>query len=187
MPPVTPSLSQRAMAKRTGVPRVTLQRWVEAGKVPKNHDGTIPLAEGLAAIEILRGARGETAPAAPSPETAPEMPARVQAAQQLATDIRTAELAKKQADARLADLRYQRERGEVVAIEEVQADARAACEEIRTRLLSLGPRVALVIESLCARPGGPPRAAAVQSLIDDEINAVLTALHATKFGRGMIQ
>lgn len=205
------ALSQRQFALGCGLARSYIGRLCAEGKIPTNKDKAIPLAEGLAALKALRGHATFDAPApakpgrrpagaeAPAPKSSPTPPASKEpTAAELATqdrereahaqvarvtlDIREQELATKKGRAALLELELQRARGELVPIAEVMADARTAGAVVRERLIALPGRLALVLEALCARQGGPPRATAIEAVLADEVNAVLDALHGTRFG-----
>ena len=181
------SLSVREFAAQVQKSPTVIQRLKKAGKIPTGPDGKIPMPEGLHAYLNHRAIDVPAAPPPPAvsspPRVGDQFPdgAGEPAMLRLAQNIREAELAVKAWDARNRELKYWRERGQLVPVDEVRADARAACETIRTHLLALGSRLALVIEEICARDGGYPRAATIQSTIEDEVNAILTVLHATRF------
>lgn len=179
-------LSRRAFAVQVGDSPTAIQRLVSAGKITLAADGSIPMPAGLHEYLAAKSPKkvrpndgAALAISAAQPSRSEGSPVR--AVLELATDIRDAELQQKRWDAALKELKFHRERGLLVPIDEVKADARATCEVIRTTLLGIGPRVALRIEAVCASQAGSVRVATVQGIIDEEVNRALTALNGTRF------
>lgn len=182
-------MNQTDFAAHVGVRREMIVRLVRRGKIPTARDGSIPIEKGLAAWAVHAGVevappaakRGKKSGAAVLPADDEPAPTGTSSITDLAVNSKQAQLRERKAKIALLELDLAKKRGEVVPLDEIRADAAATCAGIRTRLLSLGPRVALALEALCARPTTGPRAPAIQAVIDDEINVILTGLHSSRF------
>ncbi len=164
------AISQRAFAERTGLSRSYIGRLVKAKKLPSRKDGSIPKAAGLRALANLRETRTEKKS---------ETTATAKASAKLKAELQQAQLRERIAKAKQRELEVEREAGRFVAVAEVEKDARKTAEEIRGRMLAIPARLALSLEALCAK--GAPKAAALEALLADEINAVLAALQRSRF------
>ncbi len=172
-----PPMTRRAFAAHVQASLAQIQRLVARGAIPLDEQGKIPMPAGLHAY--LNHRQLKPVPPPPLPDGAEPGSGRAGRSLELAQSIHEAELAQKAWDARTRELRYRELAGELVQVEEVRADARAACEAIRSGLLALGPRIALQLEAICA--GEAPRAPQIQAVIDDEVNALLITLHSSRF------
>lgn len=160
-------LSQNAFARKVGCAPSTINRMATDGRLPRHPDGSIRMPEGLAAYRTARAAI-----------TAPS-PANVEAAE-LRAALNRAQVRERIAKAEQRELQLRQERDELVEASAVRADAQAAAELVRTRLLALPARVALQVEALAAGPAAL-RAPQIAALIEDEINQVLDVLHKARF------
>jgi len=187
------SLSQVKFARLVGLSRSRVGALVQEGKLPCLADRSIPMPAGLDALRLHRGAgaderiaearrRAEDG-AAPLPAEA-RPPGDNAEEVALAREHRRAQTAKATTAAALAELEIARRRGELVPLSEVEAEAREVAGAIRERLLSLPSRVALAIEGLAARTEGPPRSAAIEAVILDEVNVALRELSGSRFAGG---
>ncbi len=160
-------LSHRAFARRVGVSPTTIDRLCQDGRLPMHRDGAIKMPAGLKAYRLA---------IASGPATT-----EVSEATEVRSLLQRAQVRERTAKAEERELQLREKRGELADVAEVQADARAACEVIRSKLLALPGRVALQVEALVA--GDPAaRAPQIEALIADEINVALEALHKTRFG-----
>jgi hypothetical protein len=185
-----PSLSRREFAAHVGKSPTVIQRLVAAGKLPTDADGKIPMPAGLIAYSRVRAL--EAPPSPPPPKASPPSTPSVaggasggppRSPGRMPSTIVEAELLQKTWDARNKELKFLRDSGELVAREDVIADARAACNAIRAALLALPSRVALQVEALAASEV-EIRAARIEALIADEVNQVLVQLNSSRFARG---
>lgn len=164
---VRDNVSQAELGRRTGLSRRVLLDLSTDGVIPRNADGTYPLRACLRALAARRKAN--------------DKPPAASAAAELKEANQRAQVCEREAKAEQRELELRERRGDLVDVVLVQADARAACEIIRSKLLALPGRVALQVEALVA--GEPDaRAARIEALIADEVNVALEALHKTKFG-----
>lgn len=130
----------------------------------------------------------EPAPSQPTPRNRRPIaaPARARAVvhgseANLSLDLRRAQVKEREQKADTLELLLQLKRGDVISRAEVEADARALCGEIRERLLAIPPRATALLEAMLAREAGALRTSAIQTLLSDEINRVLAALHGAPY------
>src|SRR5258708_3291735 len=117
-------MSRRGFAAHVGVSTTVIQRLVAARKIPLDEAGKMPVTAGLPAFLKWRKLESRAAGGR-------EVEGAHDGGEKLAEDLRAAELAKKRWGAKWAELRYLRERGELVPMADVRADAIAASEKIR--------------------------------------------------------
>ncbi len=165
-------LSMRDFAKLAGTNLSRIQQLAASGTIPKDAAGHIPMPAGMHAyMRWQEPTRAAPTPPNPDAEPTPVSP----------DDIGYWELEKMKWQARIAEQKYLQEHGELVPLAEVVADAQAACSAIRARFTALPSRVAVQLEALVAS-ASPARAAQVEALVADEVESILSALHATRFG-----
>ena len=75
--------------------------------------------------------------------------------------------------AELKKLELEKERGLLIPLADVRADAEAVAAQLRTQLFALAPRLAPRLEGL--------KAGEIEAMITDEINNVLKALHESAY------
>lgn len=153
-------VTQAEFAERIGKSRSAVNQLVKRGKIPLVN-GKIPLDEALAAYKLV-GKDGTNKPTEITGDVA-----------NIAVATKKAELVKKTAEAKIAQLELQERERKLIKVEDVEVDARRVAETVRALLLSLPNRVALSLEMRAANE--------IQAILDDEINQVLTKLHETKF------
>lgn len=153
-------VTQSEFATQIGKSRSAVTQLVQRGKIPIEN-GKIPLDEALAAYSTV-GKNGTNKTSEITGDVA-----------NIAVATKKAELVKKTAEAKIAQIELQERERKVVSVEEVTRDAQRVAEVIRTLLLSLPSRVALSLEMRAAND--------IQAILDDEINQILTKLHDTKF------
>jgi hypothetical protein len=144
-----------------------VQRWVAIRRIVPNGDGTYP-EKYVAEVKRWRQEEAESAEEAANAQSSTK--ARLLAAQ----------ASEREAKAELRVLEAKHARGEFLLRSEVEEAGRAIGETIRAALLALPQRVALQVEHLAAGPRGA-RAPAIEALVADEVNAILAALHGTRY------
>jgi hypothetical protein len=97
-------------------------------------------------------------------------------------DIKRSELEERGIRGQLLQLELEKRRGALIPIEEAQAEGAAVGRVLRAALRALPPRVALIIEGLCAGDEAV-RAAKIQAVIEDEVELMLASLNRFRFVR----
>lgn len=191
-------LSQRKFAEHAGVSHVWINRLVKEGKLPTNEKGRIPLTEGLKAFKASQqpgydanrehgkaqrqAAVKPTRKAAPPPDPElddnddePTLPSIGGSTAGVNAAFNKARLAEKTYQAKLKQIEYQREKGELVDKDDIREDAMKTGAELREKLSAIPPRIAPLCEGLPARE--------IQGIIDVAINEALEALHKSRFAK----
>lgn len=112
---------------------------------------------------------------APEPET--EIPATAEgmSVARVNEAFNRARLAEKTYQAKLKELEFKEASGQLIPVEDVQADAAHTGAEVRQRLLAVPTRVAGICEGKTARE--------IERIIDEAINEALTALNRARFNK----
>lgn len=116
----------------------------------------------------------------PAPAPAAAEPEAESPHARLSTELREAELRKKRLDAQRRELDVRARSGELVEVAVVRADAAKIYGEVRSRLLSIAPRVAPLVAVV---PQGPRQTAEIERLIADEIYRALQAVNEGQFAQ----
>ena len=138
----------RDFAKHVGRSHVLILRLVNQGVIPRNDDGTIPLADGLAAFEAydtapknkggrpkkgdekkVKKAKTKTAP----PETSTGKDDKREEAVSINAAMRKANLAEKTFKAKLRELEYKVKSGELLEKAAVAAEAQWLAEQVKSK------------------------------------------------------
>ena len=173
-------VSVRAFAQQIGISHVAVLKRLQNGSLPRNEDGTVPLAAGLAAYAEITKGKAPRKPAAATkkpaakkasakpkavPKTAPKTaPARAiddepddnlapafGEASAVATAFNKAKLAEKTYQAKLKELEYKLRKGEIIQRTEVEEQVEALAVKVRGKLLAVPVRVAVMCEGRPAR------------------------------------
>lgn len=168
-------VSVRAFAQHVGRSHVAILKRIKAGDIPRNADGTIPLAEGLkafaefekrtpaskAASDAQKGGRAKPkavakkAPAATG-STINDEPGDTLAptfgeASSVATAYNKAKLAEKTYQAKLKELDFKLRKSELIPRAEVEEQVEALAVKVRGKLLAVPVRIAVMCEGRPAR------------------------------------
>ena len=173
----TDGVSVRAFAQQVGRSHVSILNRIKAGDIPRNADGTIPLAEGLKAFAAFekrspaKKAAPKKAPAKPA-ATKPKAVAKkapassvktiddepddtlaptVGEASAVATAYNKAKLAEKTYQAKLKELEFKLRKREIIPRSEVEEQVEALAVKVRGKLLAVPVRVAVMCEGRPAR------------------------------------
>lgn len=173
----TDGVSVRAFAQQVGRSHVAILKRIKAGDIPRNADGTIPLAEGLKAFAAFekrspaKKAAPKKAPAKPA-ATKPKAVAKkapassvktiddepddtlaptVGEASAVATAYNKAKLAEKTYQAKLKELEFKLRKREIIPRSEVEEQVEALAVKVRGKLLAVPARVAVMCEGRPAR------------------------------------
>lgn len=173
----TDGVSVRAFAQQVGRSHVAILKRIKAGDIPRNADGTIPLAEGLKAFAAFekrspaKKAAPKKAPAKPA-ATKPKAVAKkapaasvktiddepddtlaptVGEASAVATAYNKAKLAEKTYQAKLKELEFKLRKREIIPRSEVEEQVEALAVKVRGKLLAVPVRVAVMCEGRPAR------------------------------------
>lgn len=151
-----------------GVTRQYISKLVRAGKVTRGDDGLIDYDQAVA--EIKRASNPDQKRAQETREIRSRKPPKEvrRSADELDRMLRVATLKERAAKAQLKELEFAHKSGEYLKKSEVQRDARAFAEYLKSRGDSLGSRIALQLE--CEHHA----AVEVQEIIDKEWRAMLT-------------
>lgn len=195
------TVSQREFAKHIGRSNVWVSKLVKSGKLPVDDKGKIPLEAGLAAYnantDVSRDPQRENnekvrQKSVKKPNKKPEQPGiqnldddddsdsiilpsttvGVNAAR-ISEQYNKAKLAKETYLAKLKELEYNREKGNLLSRDQVEADAAAVAVELRNKFMGMGARIGPLCEGLTARE--------IEIVIEDEINDILKALQKSQF------
>lgn len=157
----TDGVSVRAFAQQVGRSHVAILQRIKAGDIPRNADGTIPLAEGLkafAAFEKRRPAKKAAPKKAPasSVKTIDDEPddtlaPTVGEASAVATAYNKAKLAEKTYQAKLKELEFKLRKREIIPRSEVEEQVEALAVKVHGKLLAVPVRVAVMCEGRPAR------------------------------------
>ncbi|MCK9994188.1 MAG: hypothetical protein Dbin4_02708 [Alphaproteobacteria bacterium] len=133
------SLSQSEYAQHRGVSRMAVSKAVKAGRVKKDVNGKIDVAQADADWEA------NTKPQMHSPPTTPPG-GRIETAESRAADSYGASRAIREAyQARLAKLEYERESGELIRADTVRNDAFTAARATRNMLGNIPARLSAIL------------------------------------------
>lgn len=179
----------RDFAKHVGRSHVLILRLVNQGVIPRNEDGTIPLAEGLAAFNAYdtapknkggRPKKGEEkkvkktkSKTAPPSDTSTENDEKRAEAVSINAAMRKANLAEKTFKAKLRELEYKVKSGELLEKSAVAAEAQWLAEQVKSKLLAIPPRISSMCEGRMARE--------IEEIITDAINSALKELQKCKY------
>jgi hypothetical protein len=185
-------VSVRAFAKQVGLSHVRIGQLVEAGRIPQNADGSIPLAEGLKAYEEMKSAprnkggrprkdgkppkgspvKGETN-RTPIEDVDAAQGARQVEAVNVNSAMNKARLAETTFKARLRELEYKLKSGELVEKTTVAAEGRWLAEQLKAKLMAIPPRISSLCEGRVARE--------IEEIITDALNGALKELQKCEY------
>lgn len=188
-------VSVRAFAKQVGLSHVRIGQLIEAGKLPQNADGTIPLAQGLDAFNAYKSAprnvggrprkdggtvaRKSKAKSAAKEDRTPieEIDKAKGARQAEAVNVNSAmnkaRLAETTFKARLRELEYKLKSGELVEKTAVAAEGRWLAEQVKAKLMAIPPRISSLCEGRVARE--------IEEIITDAINGALREMQKCEY------
>lgn len=155
------NVSQSEFGRQVGKSNVWIHTLVKQGKLPTNPDGTLPLAEALEAYKNLQLRKKEN-------RERPKVVPNTEEAVNVGMSYNKAKAAKETYTAQLRKLELEQKRGELVEKAEVEAIAADIASTVRSKLLSVGVRVAGMCEGRTARE--------IQEIIEDEINEAMSEL-----------
>lgn len=170
-------VSVRAFAQQIGISHVAVLKRLKSGSLPRNEDGTIPLAAGLAAYAESTKGKPTRKPAAAKKPAAKKAPAKPKAAPKktaapakaiddepddtlapafgeasaVATAYNKAKLAEKTYQAKLKELEFKLRKREIIPRAEVEEQVEALAVKVRGKLLAVPVRVAVMCEGRPAR------------------------------------
>lgn len=185
-------VSVREFARQVGRDQALILRLVKRGVLPQNEDGTIPLADGLAAFEAYdaspknkggrpkKGAKSEDAEQKkktpkPTTESPPPIVSATQrkAAISMNAAINKVKLADAAYKAKIRKQEYEVKSGELLRRDEVVTEMQWLAEQLKTKLLAIPPRISAICEGRPARE--------IEEIIENAINGVLKELQKCKY------
>lgn len=190
-------VSVRAFAKQVGLSHVRIGQLLQAGKLPQNADGTIPLAAGLDAYNAFKSAprnvggrprkdggavakktKSKSKAVADESRTPIEEVDRANGARQaeavnVNSAMNKAKLAETTFKARLRELEYKLKSGELVEKTAVAAEGRWLAEQVKAKLMAIPPRISSLCEGRIARE--------IEEIITDAINGALREMQKCEY------
>lgn len=187
-------VSVRAFAKQVGLSHVRIGQLIQAGKIPQNADGTIPLADGLNAFNAFKSAprnvggrprkdgkevakKTKTKAAAKERTPIEDVDAAQGARQAEAVNVNSAmnkaRLAETTFKARLRELEYKLKSGELEEKTAVAAEGRWLAEQLKAKLMAIPPRISSLCEGRVARE--------IEEIITDALNGALKELQKCEY------
>lgn len=183
-------VSVREFARQVGRDQALILRLLKRGVLPQNEDGTIPLADGLAAFEAYDAApknkggrpkkneKKEDVNKKEKPSVTPQPPPIVSSTQRKAAISMNAAINKvKLADAaykaKIRKQEYEVKSGELLRRDEVVAEMQWLAEQLKAKLLAIPPRISAICEGRPARE--------IEEIIENAINSVLKELQKCKY------
>ena len=186
------NVSIRAFAKQIGLSHVRVLQLAEAGSIPRNADGSIPLAEGIAAYDSIKAAPRNKGGRPRKDGTQPKSKAAAKdtgrtpieqidavngARQAEAVNVNSAmnkaRLAETTFKARLRELEYKLKSGELVEKTAVAAEGRWLAEQLKAKLMAIPPRISSLCEGRIARE--------IEEIITDALNGALKELQKCEY------
>lgn len=175
----------REFARQVGRDQALILRLAKKGVIPRNDDGTIPLAAGLAAFQAYddapknkggRPKKGEekikkTATKKQSPP--PDKAEQTEKAVSINTKLNQAKLAEKTFNAKLKELDFRLKSGELLEKNAVVAECQWLAEQVKSKLLAIPPRISSLCEGRIARD--------IEEIFTDAINDALRELQKCKY------
>lgn len=176
----------REFARQVGRDQALILRLAKKGVIPRNEDGTIPLADGLAAFHAYNDApknkggrpkKGEenkvkktvTKKQSPPPDKAEQ----TEKAVSINTKLNQAKLAEKTFNAKLKELDFRLKSGELLEKNAVVAECQWLAEQVKSKLLAIPPRISSLCEGRIARD--------IEEIFTDAINDALRELQKCKY------
>lgn len=185
-------VSVREFAKQVGLSHVRVLQLAKAGAIPRNADGSIPLAEGMEAYNAMKtgprnkGGRprkdGKPPKGSPVVEETTRTPieqvdaangARQAEAVNVNSAMNKAKLAETTFKARLRELEYKLKSGELVEKTAVAAEGRWLAEQLKAKLMAIPPRISSLCEGRVARE--------IEEIITDALNGALKELQKCEY------
>lgn len=160
-------VSVRAFAREIGKTHAWVLRLIKAGIVPRNEDGTIPLARGLEAYNAHQAEKEKEHHVKKEEHRDPSDAVNLNVA------MNKAKLAEKTYQARLRELEYKLKAGELLEKKAVADEAEWLAEQIRSKLLAIPPRISSICEGRTARD--------IEEIIEDAINDAMKELQHCKY------
>lgn len=186
-------LSQRKFAELIGRSNVWVSRLVKDGKLP-TVDGKIPKDEGLAAYQASqrlgydanrehgekqrkKSKKNDQSPP-DEPITLPDDDEPLPTTGMVSVDkvsqaYNRARLAEKTYQAKLKELQYKQEQGQLIPIDQVRQDAESTAVELSGLLNAIAPRIAPLCEGRPARE--------IEAVIDEAISEAMNSLKKSRF------
>ena len=184
-------VSVREFARQVGRDQALILRLLKRGVLPQNEDGTIPLADGLAAFEAYdtspknkggrpkKGAKKENANRKDKLPQETDTPQPVVSATQrkaaisMNAAINKVKLADAAYKAKIRKQEYEVKSGELLRRDEVVAEMQWLAEQVKTKLLAIPPRISAICEGRLARE--------IEEIIENAINSALKELQKCKY------
>jgi hypothetical protein len=174
----------RDFAKHVGRDPALITRLLKKGIIPRNDDGTIPLAAGLAAFQEYdsapknKGGRpkkgeGKTIIKSKNNPAPADKEQQIEEAVKVNSAARAAEMKEKIFKANLRELEFKEKSGELVEVSAVAAEAQWLAEQVKSKLLAIPPRISSMCEGRIARE--------IEEIITDAINGALSELQKCKY------
>ncbi len=192
----------REFASQIGKSHVWVLKLLKEGQLPRNADGSIPLEKGLKAydeyLKAPKNRRGRPSKDSPKIEVEPkykqpkikpkaksekqhtpieefeaEKEKRTEEAVNVNAAMRKAKLAEKTYQARLKELEFKLKAGDLVEKVEVAKEAQWLAEQVKSKLLTIPPRISSMCEGRIARE--------IEEIITDAINNALAELQKCKY------
>lgn len=176
------TVSKSEFARRVGISPAMVTKLCNTGRIPVMKSGKLDFDKARAAYEETRqvgrevsaenGKKGHRS-ATEQPELPPDDAGLAGGTSGVAAQFNKAKTAEKVYQAKIKKLEYEEKNGSLVAKDVVFDDATLAANELRSTLLSLGPRVAPSCEGKSARE--------IERIIEDEINEAFEVLRKSRF------
>lgn len=177
------NVSFREFGRRIGKSHVWAQQLAKKNIIPRNPDGSIPFKAAFEAYNKYLTDKGEPAIKWEKPrrgrtdesidDAANELYKTAETSAKVSTALNKAKLAEKTFQAKLKELEYKLKRGELLERADVATEAAALADSIKTRLLSIPPRISALCEGRVARE--------IEEIITDSINDALKDLQKLKY------
>lgn len=172
-------ISAREFARRTGFNNSYISRMVKEGKIRTNDKGKIPYSIGLKDLNSSRTVGYENNQkehkafddelAKQASNQASDEMSSVKSEANVNAQFNKARAAEKTFAAKLRELEYKREKGELIPVDEVERQAAELAAELRERLFSLPARLATALEG--------KKAPEIQKQLEHELNEAIKAMH----------
>lgn len=172
-------ISAREFARRTGFNNVWISRLVKQGKIRTNDKGKIPYSVGLKDLESSRTVGyennqkehkefDEQLAKQASNQTSDEM-SGVKSEASVNLQFNKARAAEKTFAAKLRELEYKKEKGELIEVSEVERQMSELASEFREKLLAMGARIVPMLENKTLPE--------MKRVIDDSVNIMIKEFH----------
>lgn len=172
-------VSAREFSRRTGYNNSYISRLVKQGRIRVNDKGKIPYSLGLKDLESSKivgyenarhehKAFDEELAKAASKQTEEEMQP-IAAPMNVDAQFNKARAAEKTFAAKLRELEYKKEKGELIEVGDVERQMSELASEFREKLLAMGARIVPMLENKTLPE--------MKRVIDDAVNLMIKEFH----------